>query len=164
MSLSNDRLLRVRDEQPSHIFSFSSSQRSEDNYLYCGNLSIFKRVDNDSRYLVGRAVQFSYLEGSKKERQYSSSYVDLSKESSKNIGVFCNWYHVSHNDNEKLFFQPLDIVTPGYLSLEQFYRYIPDSLLADEPDYSFVVRIDDITAFLEDWSALLSPDLSMDVD
>lgn len=164
MSLSNDRLLRVREEQPAHIFSTSSSQDSEDNYLQCGSLCIFRRVDNDSRYLVGRAVQFSYLEGSKKERQYSSSYVDLSKESFKNIGVFCNWYNISHNDSETLFFQPIDIFTPGYLSLEYFYRYLPDSLLADEPDCSFAIRIDAISGFLEDWRALLSPDLLMEVD
>ena len=164
MSLSTDWLLRVRDEQPSHIFSTSLSQDSNDNHLYCGSLCIFKRIDDDKRYLVGRAVQFSYLKGSKKERQYSSSYVDFSKDSYKNIGVFCNWYQVSYNDDEKLYFQPLDVFTPGYLSLEFFYRYLPDSLLVDEPDYSFALRIDNICRFVDEWMSLFSPDLSMEAN
>ena len=82
----------------------------------------------------------------------------------KNIGVFCNWYQVSYSDDEKLYFQPLDVFTPGYLSLEFFYRHLPDSLLVDETDYSFALRIDNICRFVDELMSLFSPDLSLEAN
>ena len=49
-------------------------------------------LKNVEKCLLGRIIQFSYLTGAKKERQYSSNFVDLSKESYKSIGVYANWF------------------------------------------------------------------------
>ena len=54
--------------------------------IFPDKVCIFKRVDNP-KFLLGKIVQFSYLEWNKKYRQYSSSYVDLSKDSYRGIGI-----------------------------------------------------------------------------
>ena len=90
--VSNDRLLRVRAQQPSHIFSNSENEKiGLQNALSSGDLCLFKRVDS-SKCLIGRLIQFSYLTGNKRERQYNSMYVDMTKESYKGIGVLANWF------------------------------------------------------------------------
>ena len=91
--LSNDRLLRVRASQPGHLFNGESELGTDQERVIVrsGDLCFF-RVQHSTNILIGRIIQFSYLEGSKKERQYSSTYVDMSLESFHNIGVFANWY------------------------------------------------------------------------
>ena len=41
---------------------------------------------------MGRVVQFSYIEGNNRQHEYSSMYVDLTKDSYKSIGAFANWF------------------------------------------------------------------------
>ena len=89
--VSSDRLIRVRSEQPDHLFSNSESTSGPQKSVKSGDLCVFKRIDQ-KKYIVGRVIQFSYLLGNKRERQYSANYVDLSKDSYKTIGVFANWY------------------------------------------------------------------------
>ena len=67
--LSNDRLLRVRVVQPSHIFSKREVSLPNDNYVKCGNLCIFERADVEGKHMVGRLVKFAYLRGSKRGRK-----------------------------------------------------------------------------------------------
>ena len=38
-------------------------------------------------------VQFSYLLGTKKQRQFCNGSVDLEKDSASNIGVYANWFY-----------------------------------------------------------------------
>ena len=102
----------------------------------------FSRVDCKEKCLTGRIVQFSYMKGSKKERQYSSVFVDLTKESYKNIGVFANCFQGTRNpaerENSTVTFTPLaDVFTPGYLSLEHYLSSINDSTMIVSPNYSF---------------------------
>ena len=87
--LSVDRLLRVRAAQLKHIYTTPESRAVLDNLISSGNLCIFKRVEC-SQCLIGRVLQFSYLEGTKRQRQFSSDLVDLSKDSVNNIGVYAN--------------------------------------------------------------------------
>ena len=82
--VSSDRLIRVRSGQPDHLFSNSESTSGP------SDLCVFKRLD-EKKYIVGRVIQFSYLLGNKRERQYSANYVNLSKDSYKTISVFANW-------------------------------------------------------------------------
>ena len=93
--LSNDRLLRVRGVQPEHVFTGETRNVSGDNVVSSGELCVFKRIDCPN-YLLGRIVQFSYLQGKKRQRQFSGQTVELQKESCKNIGVFANWYSAVH--------------------------------------------------------------------
>ena len=82
--VSSDRLLRVRSTQPSHLYNTGNANKSGPQLkVNCGDLCIFKRIDDNDKVLIGRIVQFSYLEGSKKERQFSSSYVDMSRKSQR---------------------------------------------------------------------------------
>ena len=50
--------------------------------------------------MVGRVIQFSYLQGNKRERQYSANYVDLSKDTLRTqtfVGFnFRGWDLVEH--------------------------------------------------------------------
>ena len=87
--VSNDRLLRVRSSQPSHLFSASDLENNSSSFVRMGDLCLFHRVDSE-KVLLGRVIQFSYLEGSKKQREYSGTFVDMSIDSYKNIGVFAN--------------------------------------------------------------------------
>ena len=82
----------------------------------------FKRVDSD-KILAGRMIQISYLEGNKRQREYSGTFVDTSKESYKLIGVFANWFLIMDDTDDPsiLAFTPLDdIFTTGYLSMENY--------------------------------------------
>ena len=93
--MSNDRLLRVRSTQSSHLYTGDNGDDSFDSghqkKVNSGDMCVFKRIDCE-KVIIGRVIQFSYLDGGKRERQYSSSYVDMSLESHKNIGVFANWF------------------------------------------------------------------------
>ena len=90
--VSNDRLLRVMRDQPSHLISVpDTSTGLVRSSAQSGDLCIFRRIDK-KKYLTGRVIQISYLDGSKRDRQYSSPYVDMTKDSHKSIGVFANWY------------------------------------------------------------------------
>ena len=58
-------------------------------------------------YKVLQKCQFSYLQGSQRNGEYSSDFVNLSKETS-NIGAFCNWFEIvndSNTNDESVFFK-----------------------------------------------------------
>ena len=69
MQLSNDRFLRVREEQPGHIHSGFSERTLVSSHVITGDLCAFKRVDSH-KVLLGRVGKFSYKEGNKKERAH----------------------------------------------------------------------------------------------
>ena len=120
VQLSNDRLLRVRSDQPSHLLDVENVV-VVDSFAKVGDFAIFKRFDND-KFLIGKIVQFSYLDGKKRDRQYSSNFVDVSKDSYKSIGVFADWYVISGEEKDgTIFLEETDIFTTGYLSMEQYY-------------------------------------------
>ena len=81
-------------------------------------------MDNIDRVLVGRIVQFSHIEGTKKQRQYTSSYVDMEKESFRTIGGFANWFarlESTSADETVVHFTPLDnVFTAGYISMDHY--------------------------------------------
>ncbi len=161
--LSNDRLLRVRASQPGHLFNGESeSGLDEENIVRSGDLCFFERIDSE-KILIGRVIQFSYLEGNKKDRQYSSTYVDMSLESSKNIGVFANWYQATHNSllSSKVSFIPVDNFTTGYLSMENFISTIKESLLEDSETASFSISKDNLKKIKPKWEKVLTFDIDM---
>lgn len=144
--ISSDRLMRVRSEQPSHIFTGTETGTGPQTSVKSGVLCIFTRVDCEE-CLLGRIIQFSYLAGSKKERQYSSDFVDLPKESYKSIGVYANWFQGTRAlDNQvasTVSFKPVDLVfTPGYLSVGNYVASIDDSTLVQNADFSFSVPLE----------------------
>ena len=166
-AVSNDRLLRVRAQQPSHIFSRSENGRNGlQNAVRSGDLCLFKRVDSP-KCLIGRLIQFSYLEGNKRERQYSSMYVDMTKESHKGIGVFANWFEGTHKTStdsaenaEIINFKPLDFVfAPGYVSMKHYVATIDDSALIESAEYSFSISVDVLIKVLPQWKSRLTFDL-----
>ena len=88
--LSNDRLLRVRSEQASHLFDSTKFNYTPANCVRAGDLCLFKSLDNEEKYVLGRIIQFSYLCGNKRVREYSSNYCDMTIESHNDIGTFAN--------------------------------------------------------------------------
>ena len=164
--LSNDRLLRVRDEQPSRIFSNTGRETGPQKSVRCGDLCFFSRVDCE-KCLVGRVIQFSYLTGSKKERQYSSDYVDLTKDSHKNIGVLANWFQgtraVSGNNTSGglITFKPIEnVFTPGYLSMKHYVGSIDDSSLQENPEFSFSIPVEVVRKVLPNWHSKITFDFN----
>ena len=160
--LSNDRLLRVRSAQPSHLFSVSdgndNSSSSRQDIVNSGELCVFKRI-NSVKHLLGRVVQFSYLEGSKKSRQYSGSYVDTTKESVTSIGVLANYYHgVSDMSSESyVAFKPLiGMYSIGYLPMNHYMYTIDESSIRDHDNCSFVIPISHISSGDPEWKDNLS--------
>ena len=163
--LSNDRLLRVRSAQPSqlfngmNIFNTSLSGSGQQQQVFSGDLCIFRRVDSE-KLLVGRVIQFSYL-GSKRSREYSSLYVDTTKESVTNIGALANWYQaVSRTSSDELVScMPLQTnFTTGYLSME-YYRYtIEDSALQESCEFSFSIPAIVLSVIDKEWKSSLSFD------
>ena len=130
------------------------------------SVCVFKRVDDSSKCLLGRVVQFSYMKGTKKQRQYSSDYVDLSKESYREIGVFANWFQATKangpviRDGDDVCFVPLDLVfTPGYISLEKYVSTIHDVSLVLQDNYSFSIPTTVLRRALPQWRTKLTFDL-----
>ena len=147
--VSNDRLLRVRRDQPDHLFSVPDTAGDTRPSVHSGDLCVFERIDK-KKEVIGRVIQFSYLDGSKRDRQYSSNYVDLTKNSYKTIGVFANWYigvySDSSNADQVLPFRPLeDVFTVGYLPMEQYVGTISDDCLVSMAPFSFGILYDEVT-------------------
>ena len=108
------------------------------------------------------------MKGSKKQRQYSSDYVDLSKESYRKIGVFANWFQATKangpeiRDGDDVCFEPLDLIfTPGYISLEKFVSTIDDVSLVFQDNYSFSISTTVLRCALPQWRTKLTFDLSL---
>ena len=122
-----------------------------------GDLCIFNRLDTGKK-LIGRVIQFSYLEGNKKQRQYSSSYVDMSLESHKNIGVFANWYAISRvvDQSKKVFFSTLDAFTIGYLSMEKYVSTVNEVEMAELEDEAFSIPIVNLENLIQDWGETMT--------
>ena len=93
--------------------------------MSAGDLCLFKTVDDEEKYIIGRVIQFSYLRGSKREREYSSNYCDISKQSHNNIGTFANWYVAVHpsDTTENVFFKPIMLYTAGYVFFKPIMLY-----------------------------------------
>ena len=148
--VSNDRLLRVRRDQPDHLFSVPDTAGDTRSSVHSGDLcGVFERIDK-KKEVIGRVIQFSYLDGSKRDRQYSSNYVDLTKNNYKTIGVFANWYigvySDSSNADQVLPFRPLeDVFTVAYLPMEQYVGTISDDCLVSMAPFSFGILYDEVT-------------------
>ena len=106
-------------------------------------------------HLVGRVVQFSYLEGSKRAREYSGCFVDTTKESVNSISVLANYYYgVSELSSDScISFKPLvGRYSIGYLPMI-YYKYTIDSSgLRERDDCAFSVPVTDISAGDPDWA------------
>ena len=123
-----------------------------------GDLCVFQRVD-DEKHLVGRVIQFSYLEGSKKSCEYSSSYVETTKESVNFIGVLANWYQgvPSTLTDSSVSFKPLDSrYGIGYLSMGYYKYTIDGSCLRESDEFSFSIAETHLSAVDENWRDSLS--------
>jgi hypothetical protein len=103
-------------------------------------------------------VQFSYLTGTKKEREFSGSYVDMSNESYKGIGVYANWFARRGSEvGEFIYFEALDLVfTAGYHGMEHFVGTVDDSSLVCEPNATLAVKSSAFNQLLSNWEELIS--------
>ena len=133
--LSNDRLLRVRSEQASHLFDSTKFNYTPANCVMAGDLCLFKSVDNEEKYVLGRIIQFSYLRGNKREREYSSNYCDMTIESRNDIGTFANWFiavHPTDTSAKEVLFRPVHMLfTAGYVAMSNYLANIEDSMLIE---------------------------------
>ena len=159
IGLSNDRLLRVREEIPDHLYSGSTSGTETSKHVITGDLCFFRRIDCE-KVLVGRVVQFSYIEGNKKERQYTSSYVDMEKDSHKKIGVFSNWYAMTANsfeqsESSKTFCDVNKAFKAGYLPMSYYVSTITGDL-QDICESSFTISSDKLTSLLPNWNEIMT--------
>ena len=130
------------------------------------SLFLFKSIDCD-KYLVGRVVQFSYLTGSKKQRQYSSDYVDLTKVSCKNIGVLENWFQGtrvvsgSNASGGLVTFKAIEnAFTPGYLPMKHYVGSIDESSLQENLEFSFSIPVQVVQKVLPNWHTKLTFDFN----
>ena len=120
-----------------------------------------------NKCLIGRVVQFSYLTGNKRQRQFSNNYVDLSKDSVKNIGVFANWFSaVSQSDEERL--EEKDFISfksvqlefaCGYLAADSYMTTIDETVIMDAANFSFSIPCSTLQKYLPNWQDRLSFDL-----
>lgn len=125
--LSSDRLMRVR--AGSNTISEDESSMVE-TVATSGDLFVFRRVDDGNKMLVGRIVQFSYLNETKRRQEYSSMYVDLTKDHA-GIGAFANWYALSDVVDDFVYFSPLiDVFTQGYVSMEKYVCTLPKTYIS----------------------------------
>ena len=159
IQLSNDRLLRVREDQPTHLYSGSLTDEQENcSHVIAGDLCIFRRIDCHDKVLLGRLVSFAYPKGNtKKDRAYSSSYVDMGKPTYRNIAVFANWYAMDDsNDTENITFKSVDTsFYAGYISMENYICTLSGDV-NDIQESSFSISTRAIESSLPNWADMLS--------
>ena len=155
MSLSSDRLLRVRKKQLSHIHNTRSDAVYPENHIKTCDLCIFNRVDDQSKFAIGRVLQFSYMRGSKKEREFSADYVDFDVDSDmSHIGAFCNWY-VGKEKGSELGFLLSYNYAQGYLSLDNYVMKITENQVVMSEEYAFIIRKDYFDTCIKDYNKVL---------
>ena len=126
-----------------------------ENHIKTCDLCVFKRVDEQSKFAVGRVLQFSYMQGSKKEREFSGDYVDFDVDAEMSyIGAFCNWYVGEEKDSEIGFVLTYNYAQ-GYLSLDNYVMKIPENQVAMSENYAFIIRKEYLNTCLEDYSKVL---------
>ena len=159
LQISNDRLLRVRNEQPSHLLTGNENDPSGTEVIHIGDLILIRVIDNSGKVLLGRVVQFSYLQGTKSSRRYSSTYVDTSKDSYKTIGVYANYYARYGSENNGLIpFESLDSVfTTGYAAMENFVCLVNSSSVVDshQDGVAFSIKLDHLVELLPNWEQII---------
>ena len=158
--ISNDRLLRVRTNQSNHLFDPSCYDNVPETCVRTGDLCIFSNTVSPGTYILGRLVQFSYLYGTKKQREYSSNYCDLTKESRNDIGAFVNWFLPTYSPESddssdcNVTFKPANnLFTTGYLGMSNYYKKVKDSYLiqSDDPTNAFLIPKVVINELLPNW-------------
>ena len=114
-----------------------------ENHIKTCDLCMFRKVDDTSKFGIGRVLQFSYMHGSKKGRQFSSDYVDFDagKINLSDIGAFCNWY-VGKEDGEFIGFTLTYEYTQGYISLGNYFMKIPENQCKRSEEYGFIITKD----------------------
>ena len=105
------------------------------------------------------------MQGNKRDRQYSSDFVDLTKALYKKVGVFANWFQGTRTAEERsenvVVFKPLShVFTPAYLSLEHYCATIDDSTLNECPNSSFSLSVDVLKIILPRWRTKITFDIS----
>ena len=103
---------------------------------------VYSAIPSPLEAILGHLVQFSYLYGTKKQREYSSNYCDLTKENCNDIGVFVNCFLPTHSVESdgsdcNVIFKPAGhLFTTGYLGMSNYYKKIKDSYLVESDDSS----------------------------
>ena len=148
--MSNDRLLRVRQTQLSHIHNTRNNSVYPENHLKTCDLCLFWRVVDLSKFAVGRVLQFSYMHGSKKGCEFSSDYVDFdtSKTELSEMGAFCNWY-IGEEVGDFIGFKLTHDYTQGYLSLDNYFMKIPENECARSENYGFCITKEYFLKFID---------------
>ena len=113
--------------------------------MRAGDLCLFKSIDNEEKYVLGRIIQFSYLRGNKREREYSSNYCDMTIESRNDIGTFANWFiavYPTDTSAKEVLFRPVDMLfTSGYVTMSNYLANIEDSMLIESNNLSTVFSL-----------------------
>ena len=164
--------LKVPDQVVSTQYSYLEGTRSGRQYSYLEGTRSGRqysylegtRSGRQYSYLEGTRSgrQYSYLEGTRSGRQYSGTYVDMSLESFKTIGVYAISYALFDSEdeiNDLIPFESLESVfTTGYVSMENFVCLVngPFVINSDRDDISFYVKLDHMAVILPDWRRLVS--------
>ncbi len=103
------------------------------------------------------------MKGSKRERQYSGNYVDLSKESVRDMGVYTNWYsavrHRKTKEEGSVSFNAICAkFTCGYVSTENYIATIDDDMIVDSQTHAFAIPARALDSALPNWRKRLSFD------
>ena len=129
-----------------------------------GDLCVFLQEVDSSKALIGRVVQFSYMQGNKKTREYSSTYVDMTsytdndREEKNDIGAFANWF--ARQDllsTDLVFIKPLELVFhAGFLSMKNYIATIDDSSVICQPDGGIAIKAVSLSSIVPNWKDIIS--------
>ena len=155
-SVSHDRLLRVRANQPEHVHNLGNNLIYPQDHMKFCDLCVFRRTGDGNKLAIGRVIQFSYLQGTKKNREYSADYVDFSKDIT-NIGAFCNWYEMvdPHTNEEIVSFKHSHVFTQGYIPLSYYVAKISDKHLKYDEANTFSIPQIFLNTTIKDWKTML---------
>ena len=91
-------------------------------------------------YALGRILQFSYMSGTKNNREFSGDYVNLDEKCDLScIESFCNWYIALEEIDSSVGFELTHSYTQGYLPLDNNVMTIPENQLTFSENYAFII-------------------------
>ena len=105
--LSSDRLIRVRETQPSSTSKTATSSTTttpeKNAIISVDDICVFMNRDSsDCDWKIGKILQFGYyLEKTKKARQYTGCFVKCNENNMNKIGIVCSWFHKSSSSSDK---------------------------------------------------------------
>lgn len=140
-TLSSDRLVRVQSDkiiEKNSLQRLSYSAIRDVTKLTHINILHWCLFENEEtkKCLLGFVLGFGFYNETRwKQIEYSKDYVDISRESTKNIGVLCDWFNINKKNGT---IKSASMESHGYIDISSYKLTLPSP--EKEKDRLFISR------------------------